>query len=45
MIGRNYKYNGLDLSPSKVYDTKIALTDVEHMTDQRTEIVNNVNDH
>lgn len=45
MIGKNYKYNGLDLSASNVYNTHIALTDVEHITGQRTDIIDNVNDH
>lgn len=45
MIGKNYKYNWLDLSAGNVFNTNIALDDVEHMTGQRTDIIDNVNDH
>jgi len=45
MIGKNFKYNWLDMSPANVYSTKIALSNVEGVTSQRTNIVDNVNDH
>ena len=45
MIGKNYKYNGFDFSASKVFDTHVALSNVTHTTTQRTDIVDNVNDH
>ena len=45
MIGKNYKYNWFDFSPSNVYNTHVALSDVTHTTSQRTDIVDNVNDH
>lgn len=45
MLGKNYKYNWFDFSASKVYDTHVALSNVTHTTSQRTDIVDNVNDH
>lgn len=45
MIGKNFRYNWLDMSPQAVFMTNIALSNVEALTSQRTEIKDNVNMH
>ena len=45
MIGKNFRYNWLDMSPQAVFMTNIALSDVRSITGQTTEIKDNTNTH